>query len=100
MHGKTFSLNEREVGFALDHIHDLLVHERRDIGVPARIRGISTHTGSRVEIEGDIVSVIKLQGPGKFLRALVLETPSGLYTVGADRAVKEDVAAETLTLLI
>ena len=99
MSGKTFSLHDGEMGFAIDHIGDMLHHEARDVGVPARVRGISTVTGGRAELEGDIVSVIKLQGKGKFLHALVLETPQGLFTIGGQKAIKEDIAGETVTLL-
>ena len=99
MVGKTFSLNDNEIGFALDHIQDMLVHEHKETGVPARVRGISTVTGGRAELEGEIVSVIRMTGRGKFLHALVVDTPQGLFTIGGQKATKEDIAAETITLL-
>lgn len=99
MTGKTFSLHDGEMGYAIDHIGDMLQHEARDVGVPARVRGINTITGTRAELEGEIVSVIKMQNRGKFLNAFVLETPQGLFTVGGQKAIKEDIAGETVTLL-
>ncbi|HWG92303.1 MAG TPA: TrmB family transcriptional regulator sugar-binding domain-containing protein [Candidatus Thermoplasmatota archaeon] len=96
MTGKTFRAEGQELGFAIDHIQDRLAHEGP---VRVRITGLSTVSGARVDLMGEIVSAVRRVHPqDRFLQAFMFQTSNRVFTVGGRDACREDIAAETITL--
>ena len=96
MNNRTFTGAGHEFGFAIDNVQTRLNTEGP---VRARIIGISTMTGSRVDLTGEIVSATRRTHPqDRFLEAFMFQTENRVFTVGGRNASREDIAAETITL--
>lgn len=95
--GRTFNATGNEFGHAISEIQNRINHEGP---LRCRLTGISTVTGSRVDLTGEIVSAVRRTFPNeRFLEAFMFQTENRVFTVGGRNASREDIAAETITML-